>query len=68
MVALTMLETRKGTEDGFTVKQYYRGESYEIADGLARSFLAAGFAVMKDSNISKRDEIILWEDIINSKL
>lgn len=40
-----MLETRCGTENGYTIRRYYADEIYEIADGLAQSFLAAGFAV-----------------------
>lgn len=42
---IRMLETRRGTEDGYTVRQYVRDEIYEMGDSLARSFLAAGFAV-----------------------
>jgi len=44
MTKVKMLQTRKGTEDGFTVKQFARGEIYEIRESLARSFFAAGFA------------------------
>lgn len=40
-----MLETRRGTEDGYTIRKYYRNEEYEMSDSLARAFLAAGFAV-----------------------
>lgn len=42
---LYMLETRRGTEDGFTVKRFMRGQTYEIAPDLARAFLAAGWAM-----------------------
>ncbi len=42
---LRMLETRRGTEDGRVVRQFMAGEIYEIADSLARAFLAAGFAI-----------------------
>lgn len=43
---ILMLETRRGTEDGFSVRQFVRGREYEIADSLARAFLAAGWAVL----------------------
>lgn len=42
---IKMLETRRGTEDGIAVREYRRGEEYELGDMLARAFLAAGFAV-----------------------
>ncbi len=45
MTLVKMIETRKGSEDGFTVKQYQRGEIYDIREGLARSFFAAGFGI-----------------------
>lgn len=44
MTVIRMLETRKGSEDGFTVRQFYAGEIYTIKENLARSFFAAGFA------------------------
>lgn len=40
-----MLETRSGTEDGYTIRRYLADEEYDLADGLARAFLAAGFAM-----------------------
>ena len=40
-----MLETRRGTEDGFTVNQYLQGEVYDLRDHLAFAFLAASHAV-----------------------
>ncbi len=42
---IKMLETRRGTEDGFTVRQYRKGDVYEIRDHLALAFLAAGAAI-----------------------
>ncbi len=39
-----MLQTRKGSEDGFTVRQFVEGEIYEVRENLARSFFAAGWA------------------------
>ena len=52
MTAIRMLETRKGTEDGFTIKEFYEGQNYDVREGLARSFFLAGYAekqVKKDS-------------------
>ena len=58
MTLVKMLETRKGTEDGFTIRQFQRDEIYEIRENLARSFFAAGFAVKfypeNDKNSRKR--------------
>lgn len=42
---IQMLETRRGTEDGFTVKQYFANEVYNVREHLARTFLAAGYAI-----------------------
>ncbi|MDB2415493.1 hypothetical protein N9W34_06950 [Rickettsiales bacterium] len=54
MTLIKMLETRKGTEDGFTVRQFRCGEIYEIRDGLARSFFAAGFAIRHSNDLQKQ--------------
>jgi len=54
MPLLTMLYTRKGTEDGITVKEYREGNTYMLSASLARAFLAAGFAVAsKKMSLSK---------------
>lgn len=39
-----MLESRRGTEDGFVVCRFERGRVYDLADCLARGFIAAGRA------------------------
>ena len=39
-----MLQTRKGSEDGFVVRQFYEGSVYIVSESLARSFFAAGYA------------------------
>lgn len=36
---IKMLETHRGSEDGFEVKRYYAGREYEMGDSLARSFI-----------------------------
>jgi hypothetical protein len=45
MTLIKMLETRKGTEDGFTIRQFYEGEVYDVRENLARTFFAAGHAI-----------------------
>lgn len=42
---IRMLQTRRGTEDGFTVRQYFAGEVYEMREHLAWLFLKKGWAV-----------------------
>ena len=41
---ITMLETRRGTEDGFLVRRYHEGETYEVTHALAVVFLRQGWA------------------------
>lgn len=40
-----MLETRRGSPDGFTVARYHAAGIYEIPDSLAASFINKGQAV-----------------------
>jgi hypothetical protein len=49
-----MLETRRGTEDGFTIRQYMRGMEYDMGDGLAYAFIAAGMAMKVESIVILR--------------
>lgn len=42
---IKMLETRKGSEDGFAVQQFYKDKEYDVRDHLAYMFFASGFAV-----------------------
>lgn len=39
-----MLETRRGSPCGFQVKLFEEGKEYDVADTLARSFIAKGYA------------------------
>lgn len=39
------IESRRGSEDGFTVKRYHAGGVYEVAHSLAASFIRNGWAV-----------------------
>ena len=41
---ITMLETRRGSDDGHTVRQFIRGQKYDVADTLAVRFLNQGWA------------------------
>ncbi|NBX02715.1 MAG: hypothetical protein EBR02_01345 [Alphaproteobacteria bacterium] len=40
-----MLTTHRGSEDGFSLRLFEREEHYDVADTLARSFIARGWAV-----------------------
>jgi hypothetical protein len=44
MIRVRMLETRLGSEDGFTLRRYQAGEVYELPGLLALSFLRRGWA------------------------
>ena len=46
-----MLETRRGSEDGFVVRRFHKHHRYDVADTLARAFIAAGWAEYCNSNI-----------------
>jgi hypothetical protein len=39
-----MLYTRRGSYDGFTIKRYIKGETYDLPGMLAQSFLDEGAA------------------------
>lgn len=41
---IKMLETRRGCEDGHRVHRYVKGETYDMMDGLARTFMMNGWA------------------------
>ena len=47
---ITMLDTRRGSDDGHIVKRFRKGTAYEVADGLARSFIRQGWAVAVESS------------------
>lgn len=46
---IRMLETHRGSDDGFTVRRYHKDILYavgnSIGDSLARCFIAQGYAV-----------------------
>jgi len=44
-----MLETRRGSEDGFAVLRFEKGRRYEVAESLARAFIRCGWAMECDS-------------------
>ena len=41
---ILMLETHRGSEDGFVVRCFETGMFYEVADALARTFISRGWA------------------------
>lgn len=55
---VTMKETRRGSEDGFVVRCYEQGQTYNIADGLAREFLGKGWAEEANKPDVKKEELI----------
>lgn len=42
---IKMLQTRKDTEDGFIIKQFNEGETYDVRENLGRTFVAQGWAI-----------------------
>ena len=40
---VTMLQTRRGTEDGFALRQYHKGHTYDMRDNLACAFISNGY-------------------------
>jgi hypothetical protein len=40
-----MLETRRGSPNGFGAKRYHKGRHYDIPHTLAASFLKNGWAI-----------------------
>ena len=46
---IKMLRSRMGSNDGATTKLYQEGESYDVSDALAESFIADKVAEMDDS-------------------
>ena len=48
-----MLQTKRGTEDGFTVQQYLEGSTYDLTDQLAKNFLATGVAERTNESITR---------------
>jgi hypothetical protein len=42
---VVMIETTRGSEDGFTIRYFKQGKSYDVADMLARALISAGQAM-----------------------
>lgn len=59
MTLVKMLQTRKGSEDGFKVKQFYEGQIYDIAENLARTFFADGYAENYSNTYNKKQNKII---------
>ena len=45
---IKMTQTRRGSEDGHVVKRFEKGQEYDVADTLARTFLRHGYAQVVD--------------------
>lgn len=55
---ITMISTRRGSEDGFTTKQYIKGESYDVSRNMGSMFLRNCWAynneqIIEEENILK---------------
>lgn len=48
MTRIVMLQTRRGTEDGFSTQQFEKEQTYDVRDNLACHFLAEGWAELAD--------------------
>ena len=47
---IKMLQSRKGTEDGFIVKQFNEDKTYDVQENLGRYFVAEGWAIQIKEN------------------
>lgn len=45
MLRVMMLETRRGSEDGFVVRRYFQGKVYDLSMELGVYFLRKGWAL-----------------------
>ena len=59
---IKMLFTRRGTEDGFAIRQFKADEEYDVKKHLALAFMAAGFAVpVREDRESKKGKAKVQE-------
>ena len=54
---IKMLDTRRGSEDGHISKTFHKGESYDVADSLARSFMRQGIAEADQPIVKLMDQV-----------
>ena len=54
---IKMLYSKKGSPDGHIVRQYHKGETYDVPQSLAASFLNAGAAFNAEPDNMSDDEI-----------
>lgn len=45
MTKIVMLQTRRGSEDGFGTEEFFKGACYDVRDNMACRFICDGFAV-----------------------
>lgn len=58
MTELHILRDCKGSEDGFSVRQFYKGEVYEVSRSLARDLISSGWAKITDEQLKKN-----WQEM-----
>lgn len=68
MTHIRMLETRRGSEDAFTVRRFMKGETYDVADLLARQFIGSGYAVkvgsVEDQNLQAAESTLTQGEML----
>ena len=52
---IKMLRTERGSENGVTVQEYVKDQTYDVGDELAASFIAAGIAMSADDAAAVED-------------
>ena len=50
MTTIKMSQTRKGSNDGLTVEQFYKGEEYDVSPTLANEFIDKEYATISVYN------------------
>src|SRR5688500_13257611 len=65
---IQMLETRRGSEDGFAVRCFQKDACYYIADTLARAFISAGWAVETQDDSLHYEDISMYNPDLKNRL
>lgn len=56
MEKITMLETRRGTQDGYRIELFESGKTYTVTDDLAYRFLKDRYAALGELNAEQLKE------------
>jgi hypothetical protein len=63
---ITMLKTRRGCDDGFTVRRLTKGFTYPVADMLAHALICEGAAYNAEPVVD--DEPAAFENVLDKVL